>query len=306
MPAGPPIVGDFVVLEPARGEEPVGGEELSLITLLRLLDGLPSLHPATERSTSLDGEAVERDVIGREVGQRAHVSLEVATERLGEREDQVGREILDAGLARRRHRAPDGTRVVGAVHPGQHLLVEALRSEREPVDAGGGPRPSTLGSEVVRIGLDGDLRPRRRRKVPFDACQRARQAFPTEPGGRTATEVDGVHLAGWLLAEAGAELFFERAEVLGDRHVAAHRDGEVAVGAAARAEGDVNVDVTGHGAISPIVVLSEGKEPAPGTATAVRGYLSTWYEDWHTSPRNAGSPFGESVAASRRPRIPGG
>src|SRR5258705_6237164 len=80
MPAGPPIVGDFVVLEPARGEEPVGGEKLSLITLLRLLDGSPLLHPATERSTRLDGEAVERDVIRPEVEQPAHVSLEVATE----------------------------------------------------------------------------------------------------------------------------------------------------------------------------------------------------------------------------------
>jgi hypothetical protein len=49
------------------------------------------------------------------------------------------------------------------------------------------------------------------------------------------------------------QLGIERGEVLVHRHLAANRDGEIAVRAAARAEGDVDIDVTGHIEISPFV-----------------------------------------------------
>ena len=37
------------------------------------------------------------------------------------------------------HRRPDGRGVVGAVHPREHAVVEALRAEREPIDARADP-----------------------------------------------------------------------------------------------------------------------------------------------------------------------
>src|SRR5258705_5518910 len=48
---------------------------------------------------------------------------------------------------------------------------------------------------------------------------------------------------------------------------------------------------------------SEG--PAPGTATAVRGYTSTQYRDWHTGPRNARTPTGGDRLSKRGPAFLG-
>ena len=58
------------------------------------------------------------------------------------------------------------------------------------------------------------------------------------------------------MGEADGELGGEGGAVLLDGHGAAHRDGEVAVRAAAGAEGNVQVDVAGH------VEISHESEPS--------------------------------------------
>ena len=107
-------------------------------------------------------------------------------------------------------------------------------------------RSSELGFDVLGIRLDGELGALRERKVPLDERDRARDARTAKPRRRTAAEIDRVDLRPPLGAEARRELPLERGEILADRHGTAHGDREIAVAAAARAEGNVDVDVAGH------------------------------------------------------------
>src|SRR3989442_3275335 len=74
-----------------------------------------------------------------------------------EREDQVERAVLDPGAAKCPHRRADARRVVRAMHPAQHAVVERLGAERDPVDAGGTPGGSVLRGHVLRICLERHL-----------------------------------------------------------------------------------------------------------------------------------------------------
>src|SRR5258705_11542608 len=47
----------------------------------------------------------------------------------------------------------------------------------------------------------------------------------------------------------------------------------------------------GPGSVAGPSFVRATRRTLPGTATAVRGYTSTRYLDWHTAPRNARTPL---------------
>jgi len=67
------------------------------------------------------------------------VAFPVALQLVGQREDQVERDVLDAGATQGVHRGTDARGVVRAVHPLEHVVIERLGAEGDAVDAGGAP-----------------------------------------------------------------------------------------------------------------------------------------------------------------------
>ena len=70
-------------------------------------------------------------LVGRQVEleRQFHVALPRAGHSLGHREDEIERKLIDAARARLTHRARDRRRIVRAMHPAQHLVVERLRAD---------------------------------------------------------------------------------------------------------------------------------------------------------------------------------
>ena len=182
--------------------------------------------------------------------QAVDVGLEVATERFGEREDQVQREILDACVPGRVHGALDRQAVVRAMHPGEDAIVEGLRADRKAIDAALHPLGNRFGGDVFRIRLDCELASRSEGEMALHELDRAADTGPAEPRGRASAQIDRVHLLGRGGTEPSSQLRAKSREVLVDRHASPHRDGEVAVRAAAGAEWDMQVDVAEHCSIS--------------------------------------------------------
>src|SRR5712691_8752504 len=98
----------------------MSGEELRRIALLANRGHFAPGDPALQRRTLLDGEAVEREVLGLEGQAEGQVALPVAIERCWQSEDEVERNIRDPRLPERLDRRRNLLGRMGPVHPPQH------------------------------------------------------------------------------------------------------------------------------------------------------------------------------------------
>src|SRR6266699_527966 len=134
------------------------------------------------------------------------------------------------------------------MHPLQDAIVERLRPERDPIDTGVTPGRCTLGLHIFRIGLQRHFNGVTRRR------EEERDRLGRQKRWRAAAEVEGVQaaffglpgLAPGVSCPKEFQFLQYRVHILPRRDALAHRDGEVAVGAAALAEGDMQVEVL-HG-----------------------------------------------------------
>src|SRR5258708_29179047 len=136
------------------------------------------------------------------------------------------------------------------MHPGKHAVIEALCAKGKSIHPGSPPRVDRFGNDVLRIRLDRNLGAPARQEATLHNGHRPRHPFSAKTRGRAATEIDRIHLMRRCAAESRLQLSRQRTEVFVDRHLAPYRDGEIAVGTASPAEGNVDVDVTGHASIS--------------------------------------------------------
>ena len=165
----------------------------------------------------------------------------------GQPEDEIERQIRDPGVAKGVDGGADLLGGVGPVHPREHRRVERLRAERDPVDPGGAPGRGRV-RRVTSSGLASSVISASGAIGRSDATRSRIRAIAAgiEPRRRSAAEVDRVHRGRTRPRSRGLParpLAKHRIGVGVRRHVAAHRDGEVAVAAAPGAEGDVDVEV---------------------------------------------------------------
>src|SRR4051812_36719692 len=129
------------------------------------------------------------------------------------------------------------------MHPRECVVTERLRSERKSIHTCSDPSFGSNSIYVFRVHLDRELSAGRERECSLDELDGAAHAIASQTRWRSTAQVDRLDLRRFAVTEAGAELRLQRREVLGDGHIAADRDGEIAVAAAARTEGDVEIDV---------------------------------------------------------------
>ena len=99
--AGPGVVGDLVVLVARAVEAGIGREELRGVPLLVDRSHLAARGPPAERRVGLDREAVERQVLGLERERPLQIGGPVPSEAGREAEDEIQREVGEAGVAER-------------------------------------------------------------------------------------------------------------------------------------------------------------------------------------------------------------
>ena len=187
-------------------------------------------------------------MIGAERERARQIFAPVAGDLLREREDQVERELRDPRSAQVRNGGADLVRVVRAAHPLERGRRERLGAQRHAIDARGPPRARRLGRDVVGIGFEGDLGRVVPARVLANRLEQPGDASPAESRRSSAAEVERLEMQ-FAVAHVARrrELSLNALDVIRNRNVASHGDGEIAVRAAARAEWDVHVQVArGH------------------------------------------------------------
>ncbi len=127
----------MIVSRPIQND--VGLQELGGVPVLVHRHDFATGGPPCQRRVILDGETVEREVIGPEREGALQIQAPIAFERRGQPEDEVERQLRDAGVPKARGGGSDLLRAVGPVHPGEHRRIERLRAERDAVDPAGPP-----------------------------------------------------------------------------------------------------------------------------------------------------------------------
>jgi hypothetical protein len=130
------------------------------------------------------------------------------------------------------------------MHPGEYLVAERLATDRQTVDAGVPPGVDGFGGDVFRIRLERDFGMRYEIDSPSNRVDEACDAVTAEPGRRSTAEIKRVDRPIPPIAEPQIELATQGGRVLIDGNDAPDRDGEIAIGAAARAKRDVDVEMT--------------------------------------------------------------
>ena len=171
---------------------------------------------------------LERDRLG-------EVALEVGLALAGNPVDQVERDVVEAGFAQRPHGRAHVLRARAPLERLEQVRLEALRAERDAVDAVLAQQRGEAGRDGLGVGLDGRLGGGRQ------AGEEAGERGGLGDGRRAAAEEDRLDVAeqGALELELGEQRVDVGAVVAG---VADDGD-EVAVAAAVRAEREVHVEV---------------------------------------------------------------
>lgn len=223
-------------------------DEQEFAHALLLVDGVQRAArlAAAEGRAGLDGEVVGRDVLDARLEQLREAAAERLLAEARDAEDEVGCQIAEPRAARLVQRLQRLAGRVAAVHHPQAVVVEGLDADGEAVDARAAQSGEVVGRQVVGVGLDGHLLENGVGAPLEDAVDEALQRLGRAERGGPAAEVEGAERLAVELAQTGVELAEHR---LGHRlqELEAGALVEVAVGAEALAEGDVEVDA-GHNA----------------------------------------------------------
>src|SRR2546425_6723947 len=131
--------------------------------------------PTGERGAFLDGEAIQGQVRGQQVGGKVQVARPVPLELTREGKNEVERDVVHPHGTKGLHRVGNAARGVRAMHPLQHPIVEGLRAQRNAIDAGVTPCGRVIERYLPWIGLQRHFQGGTRRGSTKCAEQRREQ-----------------------------------------------------------------------------------------------------------------------------------
>jgi hypothetical protein len=132
------------------------------------------------------------------------------------------------------------------MHPAKRFGGEGLGPKGEPVDSSGAPGCRRRRGHIVGVGLERDLRAHGERPIGADPIEQRLETCRVEAGWRAAAKVDrfddGRERPGRFF-QSGRPFPEHSLNVGARRYLSADCNCKVAVTAAARAEGDVDVEM---------------------------------------------------------------
>jgi hypothetical protein len=172
-------------------------------------------------------------------------------------EDQIQRHVVETGLGRGLDGVRRGLRSVDAPQEFEPPRVERLGADRDPRDTPLPPATEPLESGVAGIQLERPFETLAPRRDPEDEVRGALETVGAQERRRAAAPVEGRQTRAGELARCAQERDLAREAVEPDRlaTVVVPEVVEVAIGALAGAEGNVNVDVERAGDRSPSFLI---------------------------------------------------
>ena len=196
-----------------------------------------------------------------ECERRLEIAVEIGRALARDPVDEIEREVVEAGLAKRVEGAADVVRAGAPLEHREQLRLEALRAERDAGDAGLAQRPGERGRDRLRVRLHGHLG--RRRQGLEQSAERRRLGQRRSP----AAEEHGLE-PGREQPALELQLGEQRRDVGRVLVLAAQHGDEVAVAAARGAEGQVHVEVAdGAAHFLSSFRLSTARNASCGTST---------------------------------------
>ena len=240
--AGRRVIGDLVGRKPVAGGD-VLRERIEIRRELRLRNGeLAGGVEAGERRLLLDGELVEREVVGRHADRLFELGAPGGQRLPGPRIDQVEGKPREDG-ARKLHGAARILHVMDAAERLQRGVVERLHAERDAVHAGAPIAAETLRLDARRVRLQRHLRIGRDMPAVRNRIENRTHRAGQHERGRAAAEEDARDGAARRQRREMAELAREGGgEARLVRRLMADMRVEIAIGAFGGAEGPVDVD----------------------------------------------------------------
>src|SRR6202022_2384005 len=114
--------------------------------------------------------------------------------------------------------------VVAPPDGGELPVGERLDTERDPVDARLFPGGDGYSSDVVRVRLQGHLRPGQQAKMPRERGMQPREVRKRDPRGRSPAEINGVECRALRLSGDESRLLLESGEIRVARRVVRRND----------------------------------------------------------------------------------
>ncbi len=226
-------------------------------------------HPAPgesapERGFGLESELVGRDVLRVEFQERVEITVERCQRLVGQREDQVEGQIVEAGGACGLQRLACDASAMCPAESFQLIVLEGLDPDREAIDSGGAKAGQSRELEGARVelqrGFGRGVRWVRARRTPrecrTDGSDQSLDRGGLEESRRPPPEVDRRQGSPREVRPAGGELAAERIDVAGFELGGQDPGGDdrkIAVGADPLAERQVQIDA------DPAVV--DGRDP---------------------------------------------
>ena len=102
-------------------------------------------------------------MLGLERERLGEIGVEVGGALAGDAVDEIERDVVESGITKSVHGAPDVVRRGAALEHGEQVRLEALRAERDAVHPRSQEQPASSGVTVSGIRLDGQLLRRRQR-----------------------------------------------------------------------------------------------------------------------------------------------
>ena len=222
---------------------------------LRLASELLTVRMREPRSW-LRLELVARQVFGLERQGVREVRVELGGALAGDPVDEIERDVVETGITESLHCAPDVVGTGNALQHFEQVRPKRLRAEGDAVH----PMLAEQGCEGrrhgLRVGLDRQLLDVRER------AEHARERGRARERRRPAAEERGLDLCGEPPA-LPLELGQERVDVRTVLVEAPYRRHEVAVAAAMRAEGQVDIEMTDGARLAPCADRARGRLEQP-------------------------------------------
>ena len=233
-------VGDLI-LDVARPRQGVHGVKVH-VRLEVVVGDVGGIAVLPEGSALLDLQAVAAQVLHVQLHDPPEGVAPVLPALGGEPVDQVQADVLEARPPGLFHRPGHLGPVVPPPQEAEDGVVGALGPQGDAVEARPAQAPQPGGLHAVGVGLQGDLAVGGEARFLPDEAQQVHQVIRPVPAGGAPAEIHRVDAVAFQPGGGLRQVLFQRLLVGGDQVPAARRGAEVAVGAAAGAEGDMDIE----------------------------------------------------------------